>query len=118
MELWTSAIVTVPLLSQSPGLEKAAVTLFAVSMVTVQVPVPLHAPVHPAKELPMFGVAERVMEVPVVIEAEQVEPQLMTPVEEVTVPVPVPDLVTESVGEPDSTDCPPRTGQTDLLKLL
>ncbi len=91
---------------------KAAVTLFAASIVTVQVPVPLHAPVHPVKVLPLAGAAMRVTEVPVLMAAEQVVPQEIPPVEEVTVPVPVPDLVTERVKESKAPDCPERTGQT------
>jgi hypothetical protein len=72
--------------------------------VTVQVD---DVPVQPCPELvegatdqpenvePEVGVAVRVTIVPVVTEVEQVEPQLIGPPE--TVPVPVPDLVTERV---------------------
>ena len=88
------------------------VTLVAEFTVTVQVAVPLHAPDHPVKVLPLEGAAVRVTEVPVVMEAEQVEPQLMPPVEEAIVPAPVPDLVTERVKESKAPDCPERTGQT------
>ena len=43
---------------------KVAVTLFAASIVTWQVPVPAQAPLQPAKTLPVAGVAVRVTTVP------------------------------------------------------
>ena len=92
--------------------EKIAVTLFAASIVMVQAPVPAQSPDHLVNVLPVSGVAVRVTEVPVAIEAEQVEPQLIPPGEEVTVPVPVLDLVTKRAIESMVTDCPERTGQT------
>lgn len=113
-KLTVGVLVNVPplLLPQAPfegTSTKDAVTLFAASMVTVQAPVPLHAPVQPVKVLPPAGVAERVTDVLKVMEAEQVDPQLMPPGEEVTVPLPLPDLATESVEE---TMVTVRTGQT------
>jgi hypothetical protein len=63
--------------------------------VTVQVPVPEQAPLQPAKEEPAAGVAVRV--VPCVTDCEQVVPQLMPAGVLVTVPEPVPLLVTDRV---------------------
>src|SRR3989338_635828 len=45
---------------------KVAMTSLAASMVTTHEPVPLHAPRHPAKKLPVDGVAVRVTWVPLV----------------------------------------------------
>jgi hypothetical protein len=71
-----------------------AVTFRAALIVTVQVPVPLQAPDQPVKVEPAVGAAVRVTDVPSAILAEQVLPQLM-PAGELTVPVPVPALVTD-----------------------
>ena len=73
-----------------------AVTVVAALTVTVQVPVPEHAPLQLANVEPPAGVAVRVSAVPVVTDCEQVAPQLM-PAGVVTVPEPDPFLVTESV---------------------
>jgi hypothetical protein len=70
-----------------------AVTLRAADMLTVQVPVPVQAPLHPVKVEPVPAAAVRVTEVPDAYEALQVLPQLIPLGEEVTVPVPVPLLV-------------------------
>ena len=43
-----------------------AVTLLASLMLTVQLPVPLHAPLQPVKVLPVSGVAVRVTLAPLV----------------------------------------------------
>lgn len=81
---------------------KVAVTLFEALMVTVQVVLTvLSQPLQLAKLLPLSGEAVRVTEVPEVMVAEQVGPQLMLLVDVVTVPVPVPDLVTERVKVAD-----------------
>jgi hypothetical protein len=70
-----------------------AVTERAWVIVTVQVPVPVQAPLQPVKVEPVDAVAVRVTLVPLVKVALQVAPQL-TPVGlEVTVPDPVPLLV-------------------------
>ena len=74
-----------------------AVTLWAPLMVTVQGAVPLHPPpLQPAKEDPPAAVAVRVTLVPLLKLAVQVAPQLIPAGLEVTVPVPVPLLVTVS----------------------
>jgi hypothetical protein len=62
---------------------KVAETEVAPDMVVVQEPVPEHAPDQPEKVYPEDGVAVRVIPVPEVTEAEQVEPQEM----------PLPDMV-------------------------
>ena len=74
-----------------------AVTLCAALIVTVQGAVPEHPPpVQPVKRESPFGVAVRVTTVPLVKLALQVLPQLIPAGLEVTVPVPVPLLVTVS----------------------
>jgi hypothetical protein len=72
-----------------------AVTVWAASIVTIHV-VPVEAvhPVQPANVDVGSGAAVSVTLVPASNGAEQVEPQLMAPDEEVTVPLPVPVLVT------------------------
>ena len=73
---------------------KLAVTERSPVTVRVHGPVPEQAPDHPEKAEPTAGVAVRVTEVPVVKLAEQVLPQLMSEGELVTVPAPLPALVT------------------------
>jgi hypothetical protein len=74
-----------------------AVTDIAPLTVTVQMPVPEQAPLQLAKDEPAAGVAVRVMAVPGVTGCEQVVPQSMPAGLLVTVPEPVPLLVTDSV---------------------
>ncbi len=75
-----------------------AVTLFAPSIVTVHVVfVPEHAPLQPANTDPLAGVAVSVTLVPELNDAEQVLPQFIPDGLLVTVPLPVPVFVTESV---------------------
>ena len=77
------------------GLPKVAVTAFAPLIVTEHVPVPLQAPLQPAKnEPPAAAVAVRVTVVPCANVAEHVAPQLIPAGVLVTVPEPVPDFVT------------------------
>ena len=72
-----------------------AVTFCAALMVTVQEPVPEHPPpVQPVKVDPPLGAAVSVTLVPLVKLALHVLPQLIPAGLEVTVPVPVPLLVT------------------------
>lgn len=73
-----------------------AVTLRACVIDTVQVPVPEHAPLQPAKLEPLVAEAVRVTEAPAAKLALQVLPQLMPPVFEVTVPEPLPAFATLS----------------------
>jgi hypothetical protein len=70
-----------------------AVTLRAADILTVQVPVPVHAPLQPVKVEPVPAAAVRVTEVPDAYEALQVLPQLIPVGFDVTVPDPVPLLV-------------------------
>jgi hypothetical protein len=70
-----------------------AVTLRAAVMLTVQVPVPVQAPLQPEKVEPVAAAAVRVTEVPELNEELQVDPQFTPAGDEVTVPVPVPLLV-------------------------
>ncbi|MBK7002904.1 MAG: hypothetical protein IPH35_24065 [Rhodoferax sp.] len=57
--------------------ENVAVTLCAAVILTVQLPVPLHAPPQPVKVLPVAEVAVRVTLVSLLNDALQVAPQLM-----------------------------------------
>jgi hypothetical protein len=74
-----------------------AVTEVAALMVTAQVPVPEQAPLQPAKVEPAAGAAVSVTAVPGPKDCEQVAPQLMPAGLLVTVPEPVPLLVTDRV---------------------
>jgi len=62
----------------------------------VHVPVPVHAPVHPAKIELVPGLAVSVTDVPLANVALHVEPQLIPEGVLVTVPVPLPESVTVS----------------------
>jgi hypothetical protein len=89
------------------AVEKVAVTLLAAFITTEQeVPVPLHVPLQPEKVEPEAGVAVRVTLVPLAKDALQVSPQLIPLGNEVTVPLPLPDLlmVSENV-EPALSHC-------------
>ncbi len=77
---------------------KAAVTVVAAVKVTVQEPVPEHPPpLHPVKVEPVAGVAVRVTAVPLAKVAEQVVPQVIPAGELVTVPLPLPPVLTARV---------------------
>lgn len=75
---------------------KVAVTLFALVIERMQLPVPVHAPDQPAKADPAAAAAVSVTDVPLVKDAEHVLPQEMPAGLEVTVPEPVPDFETAS----------------------
>ncbi len=76
---------------------KVAVTLAAAFIVTVHEPVPLQAPLQPARVDPLLAVGVSVTTVPDANGAEHVGAQLMPAGELVTDPVPVPALLTDSV---------------------
>ena len=78
---------------------KLAATVAAALMVTLQAPVPVHAPLQPLKVESVPGVAVNATIVPVVNEAAHVEPQAMPAGVLVTAPVPVPNLVTVRAKE-------------------
>jgi len=71
-----------------------AVTARAAVIETVQVLVPVHAPLQPAKVEPLLAAAVSVTDAPLAKFALQVAPQLMPPVFDVTVPAPLPALLT------------------------
>ncbi len=66
-------------------------------IVKTHVPVPKHTPSNQIKVEPASGVAVSVTTFPALYVAAQVAPQFIPPASLVTVPVPVPDLVTVSV---------------------
>jgi hypothetical protein len=74
-----------------------AVTFRGPLIVTLQAPVPVQSPLQPANTIPLSGVGVSETSEPPAKVALQVEPQLMPAGDEVTVPVPVPALVTVSV---------------------
>src|SRR5437868_2055194 len=88
---------THPFPSKSPGIcggtLNAADTLLAASMTTLQVPVPVQAPLQPLNVDPLSGAAVSVTTVPAVKLAEHVDPQLTPAGLLLTLPLPVPDLV-------------------------
>ena len=71
---------------------KLAVTLLAAVIVTVQLPVPVHAPLQPVKVEPVVGMAVRVTIVPELYDA------LLPTATGLTVPLPVPAAVTLRVN--------------------
>jgi hypothetical protein len=75
-----------------------AVTVVAVFTVTVQAPVPLQAPLQPAKFEPETALAVSAIRVPAGTVWVQSEPHAIPAGELVTVPVPVPFLVTDRVA--------------------
>ena len=76
---------------------KLAVTLRALSMLTVQLLVPLQAPPQPANVLPDAGCVLNVTNVPATKLAEQVLPHSMPAGMLVTVPLPAPWRTTDKV---------------------
>jgi hypothetical protein len=97
--------VPVPVLAtvrvKGPGFAvKFALTDFAASMVTLQAPVPLQAPLQPANVEPESGAAVKLTTVPFAKLAEHVAPQEIPEGVLVTVPVPVPLLATVRVKGP------------------
>jgi hypothetical protein len=77
---------------------KEAVTAVAAFTVTAQVAVPLQAPLQPAKAEPEAALAVSVIGVPAATAAVQTVPHAIPAGELVTVPAPVPVLVTDSVA--------------------
>ena len=82
----------------SVSVEKVADTFSAAIIVTVHVPTPLHpAPFHPEKIDPAAGAADSTTWVPCPKLAAQVAPQLIPDGLLVTMPAPVPPVVTDSM---------------------
>ncbi len=92
------ASVTVSCSVATVAVLKVAVTDAAFVRVTVQAPVPLHPPDHPANVDPDAAVAVSVTAVPLGKFAEHVVPQLIPDGALVTVPDPVPPFCTVSVS--------------------
>ena len=69
-------------------------TVWSADIVRVQVPVPVQSPLQPVNTEPASGVAVNTTEVPSPKSAAQVAPQVIPAGALVTVPVPVPALVT------------------------
>jgi hypothetical protein len=91
-----------------------AVTVVAALSVTVQGPAPEQPPpLQPVNAEPAAGAAVRVTAVPLANEAAHVAPQAMPVGALVTVPVPVPDLVTVSVK-----DCNAKLAVTVVAALV
>src|SRR6476646_10563789 len=86
--------------SAAGGVElKFALTNVAASMVTLQAPVLLQAPLQPANVEPESGVAVKLTTVPLAKLAEHVVPQEIPEGELATVPVPVPIFATVRVKD-------------------
>jgi hypothetical protein len=81
------------------AVENVALTACTALIVTVQVPVPVQAPFQPVNVDPVAGVAVKATAVPLANEARHVVPQEMLAGALVTVPLPVPDLVTVSEND-------------------
>ena len=93
---------------------KLAVTDVATLIVTVQVPVPEQPPpLQPVNVEPAAGVAVNVTTAPLVNDAEQVVPQLIAAGVLVTVPVPLPPLVTVS-----AKGCRPKFAVTEVAAFI
>ncbi len=75
----------------------AAVTAWLEFIDTVQLPVPEHAPDHPANVEPVFGAAVSATTVPAA-KLRQPEPHEVPAGDGLTVPLPVPDVVMVRVG--------------------
>jgi hypothetical protein len=75
-----------------------AVTFALLVKLSVQVPVPLHAPLQPAKLELAAGIAVKVIEVPGLNATLQVVPQLIPAGLLVTVPLPVPEMFRSRTG--------------------
>src|SRR5262245_15021462 len=108
------ALVTVPdpagmTVSAKDCTAKVAVTELAAFIVTVHVPVPVHAPLQPVNVAPAAGVAVSVTAVPLLKAAEHVVPQLMPAGALVTVPGPAPARLTARVK-----DCRAKVAVTEL----
>src|SRR5262245_6752243 len=86
--------VTVRLYAVGSVRSNVAVTVFALSTVTAQVPVPVQAPDQPLNFEPLSGVAVKVTAVPGAYPSLQSRPQLMPLGALVIVPVPLPAFVT------------------------
>jgi hypothetical protein len=93
---------------------KVAVTDVAAFMVTAHVPVPEQPPpLQPAKVEPPAGAAVSVTTVPLLYVAEQVAPQLIPAGLDVTVPLPDPVLLTDSVNV-----CTLKVAVTDVAAFM
>lgn len=91
------------------GGPKFATTDLAADIVTAQAPVPLQAPDHPRNADPDPGTAARLTVVPKPKLAEHVVPQLIPAGKLVTVPLPVPDLLTVKANAGMNVACTARS---------
>jgi hypothetical protein len=82
------------------------VTVVVAFTVMLQVVVPLHGPLQPAKVEPLTGVAVKVICVPAASDTEQAAPQAIPAGELVTSPLPVPVFVTDRVTVVEAVPVP------------
>lgn len=110
--------LTLSAYADAPPLEalNVAVTVCAPDIETAHVPVPEHAPPHPANTDPLSADWTRLTDMPAAKLAWQVLPQLIPAGADDTVPLPEPSLVTASVA--DEAPLGSKSAATDSEALM